>query len=322
MRKFGWEIIFLSTDLLSNHQKILVSHEIKYLVVPKSDLGSKEEILRMLDSSFTKSEKEMFDWLIIDDYDIGPNIIKDAYKYSKKLLRIEDLHVARWDCDLVLDMNYRSMQYKTDYLNCYQIEKILVGPDYALLDSRFEFLHSQVIANLINETEIVNVFLNFGSLDVNSLTLRMLRILIEEFQELSVKIVIQENNVDLLEIQEVVTQNSHRCKLYVSPDFLGEIMASCSVSIGAGGISIWERFSVGLTGLVVSTANNQKVPMEQLAHDGYISFLGQANEVQDEQLLAELSKVLALLNNGRGHRLDLVDGRGVQRVYERMMKVV
>jgi UDP-2,4-diacetamido-2,4,6-trideoxy-beta-L-altropyranose hydrolase len=325
MQKYGWEIIFLSTDLLNDHQKILVSKEIKYLIVPKSDLESKETILRNLHIGFHNSEKEKFDWLIIDDYDIGPSIIKDAYKYCRKLLRIEDLHVAKWDCDLVVDMNYRSAQYITDYLNDYQIEKILIGPQYALLDSRFELLHSQVIANLINDSENVKVFLNFGSLDVSSLTLRMLRILIKEFQELNVKIVIQRNNVDLLEIEEVVTKYLNRCKLYVSPDFLGEIMASCSISIGAGGISIWERFSVGLTGLVVSTASNQKVPMEQLANDGYISFLGQADKVQDEELLAELSKVLELLKSRRSHKLellDLVDGKGAQRVYERMMKEV
>ena len=102
-------------------------------------------------------------------------------------------------------------------------------------------------------------------------------------------------------------------------------MASCSISIGAGGISIWGRLSLGLTGIVVSTASNQDVPMEQLANDGYIFFLGQADKVLDEELRSELSKALELLKSKKSHKLELmelVDGKGVQRVYERMMKEV
>jgi spore coat polysaccharide biosynthesis predicted glycosyltransferase SpsG len=295
------------------------------VAVPKNDLGPKKSILSKLEISFHDWEKDKFDWLIIDDYDIGPDIIDEAYLYCRKLLRIEDLHIAKWDCDLVLDMNYRSLQYTTDLLVDYPIEKILIGPDFALLDSRYAFLHSKINANFINESQNVNIFLNFGSLDINSLTLRMLRILIEEFQKLKINVVVQTNNIDLKEIQELVTIYPNRCTLFVSPDFLGDVMVSCSISIGAGGISIWERLSLGLTGIVVSTASNQDVPMEQLANDGYIFFLGQAGKVLDEELRSELSKALELLKSKKSHKLELlelVDGKGVQRVYERMMKEV
>jgi spore coat polysaccharide biosynthesis predicted glycosyltransferase SpsG len=325
MQKFGWEIIFLSTDLFKNHQRILVSKKIEFLVVPKNDLGPKESILSKLQISFHNLEKDKFDWLIIDDYDIGPDILNEAYLYCRKLLRIEDLHIEKWDCDLVLDMNYRSSRYTTDLLVEYPIEKILIGPDFALLDTRYEFLHSKVNATFMKENQNVSIFLNFGSLDLNSLTLRMLRILINEFYELNIYVVIQTNNIDLMEIQELVTMYPNKCNLFVSPDFLGDIMANCSISIGAGGISIWERLSLGLTGIVVSTASNQDVPMEQLANGGYIFFLGQAGKVRDEELRSALSTALESLKSGKSHKLkllELVDGKGVQRVYERMMKEV
>ncbi len=325
MQRFGWAIFFLSNELLSNHQNVLISKKIQFLIVPKKELGLKRSILSKLRTGFHDLGKAKFDWLIVDDYDIGPDFAKEAYLYCRKIMRIEDLHTAKWDCDLVLDMNYRSLQYTADHLIDYPIEKILIGPDFALLDIRYALLRSKISTDFVNGSKNVNIFLNFGSLDINSLTLRMLRILIADSQMFNISVVVQTNNVDLKEIQELVAIHPNRCKLFVSPDFLGEIMANCSISIGAGGISIWERLSLGLIAIVASTARNQDVPMEQLANDGYIFFAGQAGKVLDEELSAELSKALELLKSKKSSNielLELVDGKGVQRVYERMMKEV
>ena len=98
-------------------------------------------------------------------------------------------------------------------------------------------------------------------------------------------------------------------------------MAECNISIGSGGISVWERFALGLVSATVSTAENQKLPLSQLHESGYIFFLGDAKRVTDGGLNNIISHLITVSDKSstiREKLLCLVDGLGVQRVVNEM----
>ena len=55
---------------------------------------------------------------------------------------------------------------------------------------------------------------------------------------------------------------------------MAEIMAKSDLSIGAAGVSSWERCSVGLPSLVIVTADNQDLIAQNLHNKGAIKNFG------------------------------------------------
>jgi spore coat polysaccharide biosynthesis predicted glycosyltransferase SpsG len=259
------------------------------------------------------------DFFVVDDYLTNSKWDVIAQNYCNKLIIIEDLHTEVRNGNCIIDMNYRPKKYIENLTDTYKNRQLLIGPKYALLDYRYVDLQNKISKSKFNSD--MRIFIHFGILDSYSLTLRTVKLIIAEFKNLNMNVVIQPKNLDQSELESLAFQYSNKLKLFIAPDFLGDKMAECNISIGSGGISVWERFALGLVSATVSTAENQKLPLSQLHESGYTFFLGDAKRVTDEGLNNIISHLITVSDESstiREKLLCLVDGLGVQRVVNEM----
>jgi UDP-2,4-diacetamido-2,4,6-trideoxy-beta-L-altropyranose hydrolase len=315
------EIFFAYNDLLAAHQNILFSKGISSL---------KMDLALMKNSGNTEADEiESFinnqgllnvDWIIVDDYGTDGNWDLQMRRISNKLMVIEDLHFSQRNCDILLDMNYRSNDFMKSVNAIYPKSMTLVGPEYALLDSFYAKSRSNF---QFMDIDLPIIMLYFGSNDEFSLTLRSLKILLQAFPKLHIRVIILDNNVDKREISTLANAHKNTVKLFIDPPSLGEIADGCEISIGAGGISLWERFSLGIFCLCFATADNQCIPLEELAQAGSIDYLGYAEFYTETKIKESLDFYLANRSDLIKIRIRnkiLCDGNGVERVIRLIME--
>ena len=312
-----WNIYFTFSELRTDHQSILKNLNFKFLDLSKynnGNLNAPKEFKEI--EKFLKDEKmKQLNLILVDDYQSNLQWDEYARNYCQKLMIVEDAHKEKRNGDLILDMNFRPKDYIVRLNNIYRGKQVLVGPRFALLDSRYSMMHELALKK--KEFVCQKIFINFGTLDNFSLTLRTVKIILAQFITMKMNVVIQSGNLDQVTLEKLAKQFPDRINLFKSPDFLGNIMGECDLSIGAGGISIWERFTIGLISIVVSTADNQKLPMQQLHESEFITFLGDASNAKDFDISTAIESLVSSTEKTsiiRNRLLELVDGLGVQRV--------
>jgi spore coat polysaccharide biosynthesis predicted glycosyltransferase SpsG len=168
------------------------------------------------------------------------------------------------------------------------------------------------------------IFINFGTLDEFSLTKRSIEIVLNNLPRLRMKVVIQGNNRDRDEIEKLADRFPNSIELFVEPISLTQIMSDCRLSIGAGGISLWERFSLGLNCIIVTTASNQESSIIDLSEQNLVSYLGMAKNLRDSDLLESLLinlKVIELTNYRDRRLMAMSDGLGCKRIILEIMQL-
>lgn len=320
LRRNNVSVQYVYNTLLDPHKEILIRDNFKFQEIFLSDkksLGDSKSI-----QSFASSLGiNVIDWIVIDDYDSDQIWDVDALTICDKLLVIEDTHKSHRICNLLLDMNYRTKSFTAELREKYKKTEILIGPKFALLDSSYGGME---IAKNMQISKIVHrVFVYFGSHDDYSLTLQTLQTLSDKFPGTKARIVIQSTNSTLSEVVELVAKNPEHFELFIDPVSLREIMTSCTISIGAGGISLWERISLGLYCITVATAENQIVPLRELQHDDLIVYLGIAELYTGEKLSETFSYIISHHEEYKRFREichTISDGLGCERVVEIMKR--
>ena len=315
----GLQIYYVFNNLRHEHKLTLTRYDIDFMECSTYENNSFQDEFISIEKFLNIKKIANVDFFVVDDYSTNSKWDILAQNYCDSLIIIEDLHTEVRNGNCIIDMNYRPKKNVANLTNVYKNRKLLIGPKYALLDYRYADLRKKILKSKLNSD--MRIFVHFGTLDNYSLTLRTVKLILTEFQNLNMNVVIQRENLDQSELKSLAFQYSNKLKLFIAPDFLGEIMAECDISIGSGGISIWERFALGLVSITVSTASNQKLPLSQLHKSGYTFFLGDANEVRDRELSHTISHLITESEKSliiREKLLCLVDGLGVQRVINEM----
>ena len=138
------------------------------------------------------------------------------------------------------------------------------------------------------------------------------------------KVVIQGNNRDRALLEKLADRFPNSIELFVEPNSLTQIMSACRLSVGAGGISLWERFSLGLNCIIVTTASNQESSIVDLNKQNLVSYLGIAQNLRDSDLLESLLINLKNIEatDRRDRRLMAIsDGLGCKRVIREIIEL-
>lgn len=253
--------------------------------------------------------------LIIDHYSIDQRWETKLRDIVDEIVVIDDLADREHDCDALLDQNLtRNMNERYAKLVSVQCKK-LIGPSYALLRDEFRTLRSRVKTRF---GKVQHVLLFLGGTDIKNQTERLIRILTEVESHLQYDVVVGSSNPYKQKIQEICGR-SKNVHFYYNIKNIAELMASADFSVGAAGTTTWERCSLGLPTAALIVAENQR-EVAITAHEyGIIYNLGEANSITDMELT---SKVCALIKDERQREtisrrsMDMVDGRGVERVVD------
>jgi len=245
-----------------------------------------------LDSDETISiiEDKAVEWLIVDHYAIDYRWERKLRPHIKKIMVIDDLANRRHDCDLLLDQNYIHNEKRYDQL---------VAPDVIkLLGVRYVLLRKEFIKNIdrVQNSKVKRVFVFFGAIDQDNLTLLAIKSLTQpNLKHILVDIVIGEANPYQKELRETAAKFEN-ISLHIQISNIAELMLKADLALGAGGVTTWERIVLGLPSIVVTIADNQVGSVKALDERGYISWLGDSNQV-DEQIMC--NAILRVINNGR-----------------------
>jgi UDP-2,4-diacetamido-2,4,6-trideoxy-beta-L-altropyranose hydrolase len=254
------------------------------------------------------------DWLIVDHYGLDSEWARLLRAHARKIMVVDDLADRPHDCDLLLDQNF-SMGAAPRYGDLLPPSaQTLLGPRYALLRPEYGQTRSGLRGR---DGHLRRVLVFFGGTDPENLTGSVLEALSDPtLAHLGVDIIVGANNPNA---HELTAQAAKRpgTKLHLPRPHLADLMAAADLAIGAGGATTWERCCLGLPSVVVSIAENQRPACEALAAAGVIDYLGHHDQASVDMIrvaLRRISQHSADLTNLSRAGLDLVDGRGVERV--------
>lgn len=258
------------------------------------------------------------DWIIVDHYALTEVWEKQVLNsFQTRLFFIDDLADRKHHCDILLDAC--SLNERNPYAGLVPNHtQVYQGPLYAILRSQF-ISHRPKEYRSQSEIRSVMVF-SGGRSYPEFLTLMIETLSSDSFKTLHKHFVIPDFERHAFPIQKNLLgiKNVH---VHRRIDNMAEFMSHMNLYIGSGGLITWERFCVGLPGLVVSVADNQTAISKTLGDLGYQIYLGESSKLSVDQLSQELVRICGNPNhlNECGRKaFDLVDGRGIERVYQLM----
>lgn len=263
---------------------------------------------------------EVYDWLIIDHYFLDFNWERKLKKYVKKILVIDDLANRTHECNILVDSNYvdnfhKRYQNKTNS-TCLK----LLGPDYCFISKEFhKFRNSpRKRSNIVDR-----VLIYFGGVDQYNLTEKCLKIFSgNNLKHIKLDIVVGGMNKNHKNIK-IITSKRDSTYIHRSLPNLANLMNSADLSIGAGGVTTWERMFLGLPSIIITIAENQIAGAEELSKNNYITYLGHYNELSPDQLKNSIIKKIEDRDNLflESHSAEnLVDGNGLSRIMSHIIK--
>ena len=254
----------------------------------------------LADENYLKNAKNICDYLVVyvvdhlkERYYYGDILINQNYKASKNLIKSEK----------------RSLK--------------LVGTKFVLIGKNFLSLKKKYVKEN-------SIFANFGGSDNYNLSQKLVKIFIgyikqKQFNGIKLNLVVGPGYKYFRRIKSS-TKNIKKIKIYKNPKNLNSIMSNSKIAIVAAGAICWELAYLGILGIIVPVSRNQNRNSKQLNRDKYFysiekrSFLSK-NVIVDKIKFLFKNYDYIMKNKDRKLR-TLVDGKGVDRVFENIKRVI
>lgn len=258
------------------------------------------------------------DWLIVDHYSLDIKWELNVRPYTKKIMVIDDLANRKHNCDMLLDQTYG--RDSSHYQNLVPIDCIILnGTKYVLIKS--DFIKNRIEIEYKNiEEHKVHVF--FGGADYNNYTIRYSKLLLDNFQDLKLLIIVGKLYKYVDELIELKNKYNQRIEWRMDVSNMAESMSMCTIAIGSPGITTWERICVGLPSAYLSINSTQNKILEDLEKDGMAVFFGSAELIENgyfinsfRNFIRDYKKLNKLHNNNK-----VIDGMGIMRVLDYLLK--
>lgn len=310
IRKKGFDVCLLPAPAPSSETLDWNAHASWLEVSREQDARETISALQNADS---------FDWLVVDHYALDADWETRLQSATVNIMVIDDLADRLHACHLLLDQNYyadMASRY-TGLLpsSCTQ----LLGPNYALLRPEFSEERKSLRKR---DGSVKRLFVFFGGSDASNQTEKVLDAILRlNRNDIAVDVVVGEMNPRREAIKGQCSQLKgvyYHCQI----DHVASLMAAADLAITAGGSTTWERCSLGLPALVVSTAANQLALCSFGAEQGLFHLLGRCEEISVEDYCAALMIFTSTPENLRAFSTrgtELVDGKGTQRVASTMI---
>jgi UDP-2,4-diacetamido-2,4,6-trideoxy-beta-L-altropyranose hydrolase len=305
-----FEVRLLQKKMLSADNKIGTLEHSSWLGVSQLDDASEFESL-LLDINI--------DLIIVDHYGINYLWERKVRALCNKLMVIDDLADRLHVCDLLVDQNWFPPNAVSRYDGLVDdATKLCLGPEFCLLAEDYSALQKTSVDGS------KKIFIFFGGNAPPDLYVAVYKalsnILIE--QDIFIDMVFQ---LDCPERDFLWAQQNDRFRVLDGQLSLASLMANCTIAIGSGGVTTWERMVSRLPSAVITVADNQKLISKNLSENGFITLLGHWGEISAQSLK---EKLLVFLDDDS--KLDkmvrkaarLVDGNGTSRVVSNIISLV
>ncbi|MFD2369379.1 UDP-2,4-diacetamido-2,4,6-trideoxy-beta-L-altropyranose hydrolase [Brevibacillus sp. GCM10020057] len=263
--------------------------------------------------------EESVEWLVVDHYGIDSKWERIVKPFVHKIMVIDDLENREHCCDLLLDQNLLPNMESRYQGKVSKATELLMGPKYALIRPEFVNLRKRITNLTVNPNQIC-IF--FGGSDPSNQTRKTLDALDwADLADIKVEVVIGSSNPHREELQAYCEQ-APNVQLHIQTPKMPEIIARSGYVIGAGGTNTWERCCLGKPTLLLTVAENQVEISKEVHRQGAALYLGCAERISAYELgkvIRELHNKPEILNKMAEIAFTLVDGRGVDRVINRLV---
>jgi UDP-2,4-diacetamido-2,4,6-trideoxy-beta-L-altropyranose hydrolase len=258
------------------------------------------------------------DWLIVDHYGLDARWERELQGLVGAMLVVDDLADRPHACQVLLDQNFYAGA-ESRYERWVDVHtRCLLGPQYALLRPQFAAARESV-----DELQPERLFVSVGASDPHRIcecSLEALRILADDAPAADI---VAGADALLFSRLAAAAADLPNVKIHGFVDDIAALMARCTIAIGAGGSSTWERCALGLPSLVVVVADNQRRMAVDLAKAQVIELLGEATAVTANTLAGAVARLLGereRRSQMRRASLQLVDGFGARRVANQLVE--
>lgn len=281
---------------------------------PRHQIADAEETLR---ACAAISCGLVWDWVAVDHYGLSA-VWQDRMRVEAgHILTIDDLADRTHNCDLLLDQNPQiSGRYRRHLSReC----RLLIGPEYALLRHDFQKTRNELQRQSL-PVRPLRVLVSFGAADEQGVALDVITALEEcGFGSGQVKVVAGKQNPHLAKLESQCLRLGYQCESFT--DHMAELLAASDLGLGAGGVSMIERFCMGLPSIVIPIAENQRPGARHAKALGAIELV----DPEPQERVAAIATALRdlMLQPDRLQTMSraacaLCDGRGAGRVAETM----
>jgi UDP-2,4-diacetamido-2,4,6-trideoxy-beta-L-altropyranose hydrolase len=274
-------------------------------------VGDAQATLRVL-------RKRACDWLVVDHYGFERHWEEMVAPAACSILVVDDLANRAHVCDVLLDQNYYEDGDSRYSRILPSAARRLLGPTYALLRPQFPAARAA-----LSPPADERLFVSVGGHDPFGLCEKVVGALRVISRSLNADIVTGADEALHARVKEAAI-GLPGVKVHGFVDNMAALMATCTMAVGAGGSSTWERCALGLPSLVAIVADNQRQMVEDLARARVIATLGEAGRVTIPTLsqaivdfFEDTSRRVAMRRAG----LQLVDGLGAERVADVLQEV-
>ena len=236
-------------------------------------------------------------FLVVDNYLFDRCWETICQHKVKSILVIDDLANRPHNCDLLLDQNYyidaESRYRGLTHERCQH----LIGP-------RFMLLRDEFLTKAERSKKKEGIFVSFGGTDSHDMTFLIVKDLLKSLPKIRIRAVIGAHYSG--KVRDLCRDN-YNLEVYQSVSSIAEIMRLCELSIGAGGVTIFEKQFLGLPSIAYSISDNQRQALEDLDKGSFIKYLGHYDSFDGDRLTSVTRKIL------RGEiemkELDIQDGK-------------
>lgn len=259
-------------------------------------------------------------WLVVDHYQLDRSFETACRSWADRIMVIDDLADRAHDCDLLIDQT--EGRTPGEYAPLVESTQCLrLGAQYALL--RPEFRKYRQLALSRRNGIVERILVALGGTDPDNLTATVLDGL-EALADraITIDVVLGHAAPGMGAVAARIRRSPLTIDLHVETERMAELMAYADLAIGAGGVSSWERCTLGLPSLVIMTADNQFGNTRSLFDAGAAIIVNGEREAVTSDSVAEatirvLEAPAALCDMARCSA-ELCDGKGVERVVHSM----
>lgn len=300
---------------LINFKTKKYTHKIKKEKILVKIFKNDREILNLAKNIFNPGANN---FLIVDDYSVNYKWEVKISKYVNKLLTIDDFKNKKHHCDIYLNQNILDEKeylfLKKKYLN----KKPLLGPKYALLDKKYNFFFKKDIKKNIFK----KILISFGGSDKENFTNLVLEILSKKkYSNLTISVILGKDYKYLDNLKKKYG-NYKNIKIIKNLPTLVHEMNSSNLTIGAGGITSWERLCLSIPSIVFCISKNQKTIIKDLKKRKLIMYGGNVkgfNKKKIENFIDKTRLNYLSINKKMEESKTYVDGMGATRVFENLI---
>jgi len=311
-RKNGEEVTFILADHYAC--ALLERNSYPYICLKSEWDNLDSEIDKMLELISKYSIKK----LLIDTYYVTNKYLTILGEYTYTVY-VDDLAKFCYPVHMLINYNIYADQivYETDYQK--NGTKMLLGCQYVPLRDEFKAVQDKV----------KKVFVSTGGSDRFNVAVKLLKFLTryKSPDDVAFSVIVGSFNMHRKELQQLRDEHSN-IELYENIDRISEVMQECDLAITAAGSTMYELCACKTPMITYTFADNQIEGAKSFEYHGIARYCGDVRK--DENLIFEkICKAIFEYKDNKSMRLEsivkmgqLVDGKGVERVYTEMFNCV